>query len=231
MSYDAFIINEQQSDSTYYALMHKDKESVEKERKALRVWMRSVMKNQNLSAYEWATKAETSPTNITRFLKDSKYLPSSKTIAKLSNACGSHPHYNLKAPGTTRTLEVLDMHGNRLRYVNVYDVHGKVLAFEMQNLTGYGLGGIQMGDIVLVQDQVKPEHNDVICFRTNFKINKHGKIKFNESYPQQLMIGQVVGEYVTFKSTLLTNPNFNLKLTDVDYVGVVIQSIKSFKKV
>lgn len=231
MSYDAFIINEQQSDSIYYALMHKDKESVEKERKALRVWMRGVMKNQNLSAYEWATKAETSPTNITRFLKDSKYLPSSKTIAKLSNACGSHPHYNLKAPGTTRTLEVLDMHGNRLRYVNVYDVQGKVLAFEMQNPTGYGVGGIQMGDTVLVQDQVKPQHNDVICFRTNSRINEHGKLIFDESFPPALMIGQVVGDYITFKTTILSDPNFNLKLSDVDCVGVVIQCIKNFKRV
>ena len=57
----------------------------------IRAWMRTVMDNRNWSAEHWARVAGTSPTNITRFLKDAMHVPSTQTIAKLSRACGSMP--------------------------------------------------------------------------------------------------------------------------------------------
>ena len=62
----------------------------------IRAWMRTVMDKRNWSAEHWARVAETSPTNITRFLKDSTHVPSTRTIAKLSRACGSMPEIGLK---------------------------------------------------------------------------------------------------------------------------------------
>jgi len=61
------------------------------EAKAIRVWMRSVMHQREWSANKWATMAGTSPTNITRFLNGGKFIPSSKTIGKLSYIAGSAP--------------------------------------------------------------------------------------------------------------------------------------------
>lgn len=58
---------------------------------AIRTWMRSVMEKREWSAEHWARVAGTSPTNITRFLKDGQHVPSMRTIAKLSRACGSMP--------------------------------------------------------------------------------------------------------------------------------------------
>ena len=87
-----------------------------------------------------------------------------------------------------------------------------------------------MGDTVLVKDHVKPQLNDIICFCVRYKLNKVGKLEFGEKYPQNLMIGQVVEDYITFKTTVLSEQNFTLKLSNVDYVGVVIQGIKNFKR-
>ena len=66
MIYCAFINDDLIAKSEYGVKIHNTID--EQERKALKVWMRGVIQNQKMSAYEWATKAGTSPTNITRFL-------------------------------------------------------------------------------------------------------------------------------------------------------------------
>jgi len=62
----------------------------------IRAWMRTVMEARDWSAEHWARVAGTSPTNITRFLKDAMHVPSTQTIAKLSRACGSMPEIGQK---------------------------------------------------------------------------------------------------------------------------------------
>lgn len=70
----------------------------ESTRKAIKVWMRDVMLAKNWSASEWARRAGTSPTNITRFLSPtSDIMPSSSTISKLSRVAGSQPKLNALA--------------------------------------------------------------------------------------------------------------------------------------
>lgn len=57
----------------------------------IRAWMRAVMEEKEWSAEHWARLAGTSPTNITRFLKDGDHTPSMKTVVKLSRVAGSMP--------------------------------------------------------------------------------------------------------------------------------------------
>ncbi len=226
--HNAFISNDRCNNPHYFAIMHNNYlQSVEKKRKIIRVWLRDVMQSQNMSAYEWATKAGTSPTNITRFLKDSKYMPSSKTLAKLSAVCGSSPDANIDAPGITRTLEVLNMDGNRVKYVNVYDVKGKVAAYQLSGPTGFGVGGIQMGDTVLVDLESKPKTNDIVLIRVDRHVDEFGKIHFDrDNMTTELMCGQLIDRHIIFKSTIC---HHTVTLAEVECIGVIIQCIKDFK--
>ena len=182
----------------------------ELERKALKVWMRGVMANQSLSAYEWARRAGTSHTNITRFLnQNSKYIPSSRTVAKLVKAAGSSPHTVIPTHVSSRTIEVLDTRGKRLRYVNVFDVEGKVLAMELDEPTGYGLGGINKGDTILVQEDYQVQNHDVIMYE----------------YSEGFRIGQLVKDEIVHKSYDIRNVE---QLANVTVVGKVVQVIKKF---
>ena len=61
------------------------------EKTQIRAWMREVLAAKDWTPAHWAGVAGTSPTNITRFLKDGIHVPSTRTLAKLSNACGSWP--------------------------------------------------------------------------------------------------------------------------------------------
>lgn len=54
----------------------------------LRKWMNQVMREREWNAQEWATRAHTSPTNITRFIKGSDHMPSYATLVKLAIAAG-----------------------------------------------------------------------------------------------------------------------------------------------
>lgn len=64
-------------------------------RRAIKVWMKDVLSSRNWTASEWARRAGTSPTNITRFLSPvSKLVPSGGTISKLARAAGSQPRLN-----------------------------------------------------------------------------------------------------------------------------------------
>ena len=171
------------------------------------------MDSHNMSAYEWATKAGTSPTNITRFLKDSKYMPSSKTLAKLSVIVGSHPYTNNDAPGHTRTLEVLDTEGNRLEYVNVYNVKGKVKAIKLDRVTGYGLGGITRDDTILVREDCDCIDGDVVL------------IKCCVREKEEILVGQLAGKYIFFKSTVYDKPK---AVDECEILGKIIQCIKTY---
>jgi transcriptional regulator with XRE-family HTH domain len=61
----------------------------------LRMWMLAVMVEHDWNAQQWASKAGTSPTNITRFLNGSDHVPSYKTLAKLAMVA----HTRIPTPG------------------------------------------------------------------------------------------------------------------------------------
>lgn len=61
-------------------------------RNAVRVWMRQTLSERQWSAEEWARRAATSATNITRVLDPtSKIIPKFATVARLARAAGSSP--------------------------------------------------------------------------------------------------------------------------------------------
>lgn len=71
-------------------------------RNAVRVWMRQVMAERQWTAAHWAKLANTSPTNITRFLSPGcRIVPSADTISKLAQAAGSQPNLGF-VPGAAR---------------------------------------------------------------------------------------------------------------------------------
>lgn len=61
-------------------------------RAAIRRWVRMVLHEQGWSAEEWAKRASTSATNITRILALEEFsLPNTDTLARLVRAAGSQP--------------------------------------------------------------------------------------------------------------------------------------------
>jgi transcriptional regulator with XRE-family HTH domain len=61
-------------------------------RKRLQLWMKEIMLAKGWSAERWAKEADTSATNITRFLSgNDQPIPSTLTLEKLANACGVSP--------------------------------------------------------------------------------------------------------------------------------------------
>lgn len=56
--------------------------------KEVRVWMEFVLQAKKWSAQEWATAAGTTPTNITRFLKQGEIMPTYLTLRKLEQSAG-----------------------------------------------------------------------------------------------------------------------------------------------
>lgn len=62
--------------------------SVDRAADYLRRWMQEIMADREWNAEEWAKAAQTSPTNITRFVKGSDHIPSYATLLKLAAVAG-----------------------------------------------------------------------------------------------------------------------------------------------
>jgi hypothetical protein len=58
---------------------------------SVRRWVRTVMQQQGWSAEEWARRAATTPTNITRILSSESSLPNADTLGRLARVAGSQP--------------------------------------------------------------------------------------------------------------------------------------------
>ena len=127
--------------------------------------MGSIIANQSLSANEWAKKAGTSHTNITRFFNQvSKYIPSSRTIAKLVKVAGTHPYTKISTNDTYHTIKIIDENKNKLNSTKEHNVTCKLIAIKLHGITGYELSGINAGDIIIVQKDVKKEDQDIIMY-------------------------------------------------------------------
>lgn len=140
------------------------------ERKAIRVWMRTVMANHNWTANGWATRAGTSTSNITRFLNsDSKFIPSARTLAKLASVAGSFP-------------PLLNTGGQQTTYIKrpVHDAEGLVVdmivieddnveLYQMGFWTGMGARGIFSASTVVVEPKKSfkdLDDGDVILYKS-----------------------------------------------------------------
>lgn len=186
---------------------------MDNESKFIRVWMREVMQQTGMSANEWAVKAGTSPTNITRFLNtDSKFIPSARTIAKLAFVAKSQPSFATSA--TMSSVPVMNADGE---IVDMIDDprKGKVQAFKMGEMTGYGQGGIASWDYIVVAPDEKLNDGDVILIKDKV----HG-----------LLCCDKAGDLVVFRASNHTRfDEFKpRKIKNVDVIGKVIQSIRKY---
>ena len=178
------------------------------ESKAIRVWMRSVMHQREWSANKWATLAGTSPTNITRFLNGGKFVPSSKTIGKLSYIAGSAPSLSQNATldAASRTILLKDHLENDIGQVTVYNLSGEIVAYKFnRDAPTYG---VHTNDIVVVRKQKKFEANNVVLF----------------FYEDRLQMGKKIER---INAVYQTRANRTVRLADVRIIGRVVQIVKN----
>jgi len=192
----------------------------ELERRAIRVWMRTVMSSQGWSANEWAVKANTSPTNITRFLNsDATYIPTSRTLGKLAFVAGSNPQLiNKGQEGGLIKYPVKNADGETVDMLAVEDENVEV--YKLGYTTGMWAAGIMPNTIVVIK-KVKPkeiENGDVLLFEDE----KYGLLccEFYE--------GSIFFKVVQDNSeNQIWHPRKCTTITKF-LVGKVIQSIKKF---
>ena len=100
---------------------------------AIRVWMRKVMDSKSWSANHWASLAGTSPTNITRFLKDAQHVPSSRTISKLAYVAGTSPTFS-QVPIQQAEVNAVALYDDgraRLGVISVFGVKGEIKGYKL----------------------------------------------------------------------------------------------------
>ena len=141
------------------------------ERKAIRVWMRTVMANHNWTANGWATRAGTSTSNITRFLNsDSKFIPSARTLAKLAAVAGSFPPLlNTGCQQTTYIKRpVYDAEGLVIDMIVIDDDNVEI--YQMGEWTGMGARGIVGHSTVVVEPKKSfqdLDEGDIVLYKSN----------------------------------------------------------------
>lgn len=178
------------------------------ESKAIRVWMRSVMQTREWSANKWATLAGTSPTNITRFLNGGKFVPSSKTIGKLSHIAGSAPQLSQNATldAASRTITLKDHLEKDIGQVTVYNLTGDIVAYRFDRRSR--THGIDIGDIVVVRKQKKFDTGNTVLFIADEGLELGKKLEGQNS------VFQII-------------KNRTVKLADVRIIGRVVQIVKN----
>lgn len=134
----------------------------QKEVNAIRVWMRQVMDSKGWSANQWASLAGTSPTNITRFLKDAKYVPSSRTISKLAYVAGTSPTFS-QVPIQQAEVNAVALYDDcrvRLGVISVFGVKGEIKGYKLgRNWPAHQMNG---NDILIVRKSKSFKAGDIV---------------------------------------------------------------------
>lgn len=192
----------------------------ELERRAIRVWMRTVMSSQGWSANEWAVKAKTSPTNITRFLNsDATYIPTSRTLGKLAFVAGSNPQLiNKGQESGLIKYPVKNADGETVDMLAVEDENVEI--YQLGYITGMWAGGITPNSIVVVKKVKTKElkNGDVLLFEDE----THGLLCC--TYYDGSIFFKVVQDYIDNDHWLPRKCSTISKVL----VGRIIQSIKKF---
>jgi len=184
-------------------------------------WMNEVMSSNNWTTEEWARKAETSATNITRFLKELKYYPSGRTIDALAGCTnipvpigGKSFHISGRslrviepALGKVEALwEQSDEHVITLEPVSDGSFAVKLCSDRMS------MAGMLPGDVIIVEPVkvVKPLPNDVVVYFTE------DGVEAGRWHPPFLMPQSSAEDHLP------------VKLQSVHVLGVARQSIRRF---
>ena len=146
--------------------------------------------------------------NITRFLNGGKFVPSSKTIGKLSYIAGSAPSLSQTATldAASRTITLKDHLEKDIGQVTVYNLTGDIVAYKFdRDSPTYG---INPNDIVVARKQKKFEDSNVVLF----------------FYEDRLQLGKKIeGMNAVYQSRM----NRTVKLVDVRVIGRVVQIVKN----
>jgi SOS-response transcriptional repressor LexA len=201
----------------------------DKDRATIRAWMRRVMQEHSWSAAEWARRADTSATNITRFLNGAaKHIPSSKTIAALARVAGYGPNYLDLSTQTMNASRALPLVSNPAQLQIVIDKRrkreleslvsvlvsvnrvfdGTMFVVEITE-SSFDANGVMAGDNVVVlpeKEQPLEPNSKVVA------MNEQGKAGVYMYNPP----------YLTTASTAGLGP-LKLDSTDMKVIGTAIQ--------
>jgi len=199
----------------------------ELERRAIRVWMRTVMSSQGWSANEWAVKANTSPTNITRFLNsDATYIPTSRTLGKLAFVAGSNPQLiNKGQEGGLVKHPVKNSNGETVDMIVVDD--SSVELYKLGYWTGMGMMGIMSHSTVVIKPYNKKKDikdGDIVLYRSEAcgflcGIIENNQICYYPRNPTQLPDTFTEGQ--SWRPIKISNLKNNI-------IGKVIQCMNNF---
>ena len=206
-----------------YCSLPKSKEVImeDYEVKAIRVWIRSVMDTKQWTANKWATQAGTSPTNITRFLNGSKFLPSSKTIARLANVAGSSPDLGGVGSQVLPLISCTDL--EVVGSVTVYNIKGDLVAYKFdRDLTSYDLS---RGDTIVIRKQNKFEQGDLVAHAYLSADEGDHEYQTREQAKEIGLGYKIKGHNEIWK----TRRQVSVALADIKPIGKVVQIIKNLE--
>jgi SOS-response transcriptional repressor LexA len=171
--------------------------------------MREVLEIKGWTPAEWARRAQTSATNITRTLgPTSETVPTANTIAKLAAAAGSQPNLGAYQRVSARDIPIYIL-GKTMQLTDgrmIAPISTSERAFAAQVTTPHmSAAGIFKGDQVVAEP---PEP----------KGNLEGKIVIAVDKEGKPWLGRVHAPLLTFQSPIDEPP---IRLKDVEVVGVV----------
>ena len=142
-------------------------------------WMKTVMAQKRMSANQWASMAGTSATNITRFLNSNcGFIPSAKTIAKLTSVAGSSPDFTSTTSSEKRGFQIPIFNLDLEELGTILCEHENLAAYQLGEWTGMGARGIMSHSIVFVEPKNK------------FSECSNGDIVLYKSYSAKLMCAE-----------------------------------------
>jgi len=179
------------------------------EQNSIRVWFRTVMREKEWSANQWASLAGTSASNITRFLKDGNFTPSSATLAKLAYVAGSQPAFHTSSDHTltkTQQVTLFDELDNEINRIGVFGVSGELKAY-LSNFV-YTPLGIKPSDTIVVKTKCKILDGKFLCI-TDGVIN----LVLESTNDDKFLIDKSTGDII--------------KRKDCNIVGRIVQIVKN----
>ena len=145
-------------------------------------WMNQVLEENNWTPAEWARRADTSSTNITRFLTDQKFMPSGTTIEKLSGVVQIPPPLGnqkidklqgryVPMASVETSGKVINLNREEDHVITMVPVGTDAMAIEVTT-DRFSLGGILPGDILIFETYAvrEPEQGNLIVFYNNLEV-------------------------------------------------------------
>lgn len=194
----------------------------------LKAWMERVMAARGWSAETWAERANTAPTNVTRFLKTADAaIPSSRTLAKLGEVAGDPPPLIRLQEISATPIRVLNkdeiclwltvgleqpaprVETSSREFVYVTgEVSANAVAVALET-DAVSARGVVSGDLIVVDPAAPPVHGKIVVF-----VDVDGRVSAAVYAPPYLIPQS-------------TNPaHVPLPIDGARIVGVALQAIK-----